>query len=119
MSLAGLRVILVEDEIMVALLVGRVLTGAGCVVVGPYGTVAEAMVAARHEKLDLGVLDVNLAGKEVFPVAEILEERGIPFVLLSGYGDSARPANRSWPLVGKPFRSRVLIEALTGLARPV
>jgi DNA-binding response OmpR family regulator len=115
-SLAGRRVLVVEDELMVAMLVETVLEDEDCAVVGPYGDLDEALAAATREKLDLAVLDINLAGRMVFPVAEILVQRNVPFLLLSGYGDKALPNDRQhWPICGKPFRLDELVSALSRL----
>ena len=115
-ALDGRRVLLVEDEILVAMLVEAALTDENCVIVGPIGDLAEAMAAARSEALDLAVLDVNLAGEMVFPVADVLAARGVPFLLLSGYGDLALPADRRhWPICAKPFNLHDLVSTLSKL----
>ncbi len=105
-NLANRRILVVEDEMMVSLLIEEVLTDSDCIVVGPYDRVPEALEAARTLDLDAAVLDVNLAGTKVYPVAEMLSDRGIPFLLLSGYGPGAVPAEHpSWPVCSKPFRA--------------
>ncbi len=112
-ELAGKRVLLVEDEMLVALLVEDMLADAGCIVIGPYARVPEALAAAKAEMVDLALLDVNVAGEKVFPVAHALEERGVPFLFLTGYGQAALPRNRpDWEAVSKPFGSRELAERL-------
>jgi DNA-binding response OmpR family regulator len=118
-ALAGKRVLIVEDEILIALLLEDFLGGFGCTTVGPYRTVAQALDAARTEDLDLAVLDVNLCGERVYPVAEMLAERQIPFLLLSGYGDDAVPPDRTdWKVCSKPFKSEMLEEMLLALTEP-
>jgi DNA-binding response OmpR family regulator len=113
-------VLVVEDEAMVAMLVETVLEDEHCAVVGPIGDLDAALTAAESEVLDLAVLDINLGGRMVFPVAEVLARRGVPFLLLSGYGDKALPGNRRhWPICGKPFRLDVLVGALSRLLEPV
>ena len=83
------------------------------ITVGPFGDLSSALAAARSELVDGAVLDINLAGEMVFPVAEALEERGIPFLLLSGYGAMALPQDRShWPVCDKPFKSDELVTRL-------
>ena len=89
-DLAGARVLVVEDEMLVSLLIEDILTDSKCIIVGPYDRVPAALEAARTLALDAAVLDVNLAGTKVYPVAEMLSARGIPFVLLSGYGAGSR-----------------------------
>lgn len=104
-ALAGKRVLIVEDEMLVALLIEDFMAELGCSTVGPCGSVAMALDAIQTETFDLAVLDVNLAGEMVYPVAEILAEKRIPFLFLSGYGDEAVPAGHSdWRVCAKPFR---------------
>jgi DNA-binding response OmpR family regulator len=103
--LVGKRVLIVEDEMLVALLIEDFLAELGCNILGPCGSVAKALAAARTEIFDLAVLDVNLGGQKVYPVADVLMERQIPFLFLSGYGDEAIPAGRNeWRVCPKPFR---------------
>jgi DNA-binding response OmpR family regulator len=117
-GLAGLRVLVVEDELLVAMLIEDALADQACVIVGPYARLQDALIAAATETLDLAVLDVNLAGKKVYPVAELLEKRGIPFVLLSGYGRDAIPVNHpEWQACNKPFQPEELISVLARQAR--
>ena len=118
-NLAGLRVLVVEDELLVSLLIEDILADHQCTVVGPFERVSKALEAARVEQIDVAVLDVNLAGEKVYPVAEILEERGIPFLLLTGYGTQAVPPNHpNWTAQGKPFRPAELVAALIGRIKP-
>jgi CheY-like chemotaxis protein len=112
--LAGKRVLIVEDELLVALLIEDFLLEFGCTTLGPFGSVAGAIDAARIEAFDLAVLDVNLAGEKVYPVAEILTERHIPFLFVSGYGDEAIPAGRrEWMVCAKPFKGADLATMLS------
>jgi len=112
-DLANRRILVVEDEMLVSLLIEEVLTDSGCIIVGPYDRVPRALEAARTLDLDAAVLDVNLAGMKVYPVAEMLSDRGIPFLLLSGYGPGAVPAEHpSWPVCSKPFKNEELIAML-------
>lgn len=90
---------------LVSLLIEDALTDSECVIVGPYDRVPAALEAARTLELDAAVLDVNLAGTMVYPIAELLSARGIPFLLLSGYGPGAVPIEHaSWPVCSKPFK---------------
>ena len=117
--LAGKRVLIVEDEMLIALLIEDFLTDIGCHTIGPYGTLAAGLQAARSEALDLAVLDVNLDGERVYPVAEVLAERQIPFLFLSGYGDEAIPFGReNWKVCAKPFKGEVLVRMLAELLEP-
>jgi DNA-binding response OmpR family regulator len=121
MALAGKRVLIVEDELLVALMIEDFLGDFGCTTIGPCGSVENALHAVRTETLDLAVLDVNLAGERVYPVAEALAERHIPFLFLSGYGEDAIPPGHSdWKVCAKPFRGADLAAMLTAqLARAV
>ncbi len=112
-DLAGKRVLLVEDEILVTLLVEDILEEAGCIVVGPFARMAEALAAASTETMDVALLDVNVRGEPVFPVAYQLERREVPFLFLTGYGDIALPRDRpDWKAHSKPFHPSHLIDCL-------
>ncbi len=86
MSLAGKRVLVIEDEVLIALEIVDELKNAGCSVLGPARRLEAAMAFARGEELDAAVLDVNLAGDFVWPVAEALASRNVPFMFLTGFG---------------------------------
>lgn len=112
-DLLGKRVLVVEDELLVAMLVEDMLADAGCVVVGPFARVAEAVIAAQTETVDGALLDVNVAGEKVFPVAYALAKRGVPFLLVTGYGDAALPAEHpEWEAHAKPFKAEHLANCL-------
>ncbi len=111
-----IRVMVVEDELLIAMLIEDTLTDRGYVVVGPFSNLPDALHAARTQPMDAALLDVNLRGERVYPVAEALEARGIPFLLLSGYGVDAVPANRAhWSTCSKPFMPGDLAKQLKGL----
>jgi DNA-binding response OmpR family regulator len=115
-NLNGQRILVVEDEILIAILLETALQDAGCVVVGPYERLDEAIDAARGHDFDAALLDVNLNGEKVFPVAELLYARKIPFLLLSGYGDRATPAEHAdWPTHAKPFNTDELLLTLSAM----
>jgi CheY-like chemotaxis protein len=112
-DLKGIRVLLVEDQMIVAMQIEDMLHAAGCEVVGPVGTLQAALALAHEEALDAAVLDVNLDGEKVYPAAEELQARGIPFIFASGYGESTLPENwRDQPRVSKPFRREQLEQLL-------
>lgn len=101
----GLRVLVVEDEMFVALHLEDLLVSFGCSVAGPVARVQKAIEMAESEALDLAILDVNIDGREVYPVADALARRGIPFIFVTGYGRSGiRPAYHDRPILPKPFR---------------
>lgn len=117
--LDGKRVLVVEDEMLVALLIEDILADVGCIVLGPFNTVAKGLAAALNEGCDLALLDVNIAGEKVYPVADALSARHIPFLFLSGYGDTAiPPGHPDWKVCGKPFRGRELMDMLLATLTP-
>ena len=117
-GLCGKRVLVVEDELLVVMLIEDMLDDAGCVVVGPYTRVADAVAAARIEAVDAALLDVNVAGEKVFPVAYELERRGVPFLFVTGYGPTALPKNHpEWQAITKPFQLDHLTDCLARLVR--
>ena len=104
--LEGCKVLVVEDEFLVAMLIQEFLEEAGCVVAGPIPRVAEAVEAAGRDAYDAAVLDVNLAGERIDPVAEALSRRKIPFVFVTGYGMGALPGEYAQrPRLCKPFKN--------------
>jgi DNA-binding response OmpR family regulator len=110
----GLRVLLVEDELLVAMMLEEVLRSEGCVIVGPVPRVEQALTVARDAPIDAAVLDVNLAGERVFPIADVLAERNVPFLFMTGYGRGMLPAKYAHlPALAKPFRPTQLIGALS------
>lgn len=112
-GLIGRRVLLVEDEFLVALTLEEALRDAGCVVLGPVPRVEKAVLVAREEAIDVALLDVNLAGEGVYPVAEALSERNVPFIFMTGYereGLSATFADR--PALSKPFKIEAMLDLL-------
>ncbi len=114
MNLSGRRILVVEDEMLISLLIEDILGDEDCIIVGPFDRVAKAIGAAQCDKLDGAVLDVNVAGTKIYPIAEILAKRGIPFMLLSGYGADAVPsAHPEWRACSKPFKPEDLVAALT------
>jgi CheY-like chemotaxis protein len=110
-GLAGLKALLVEDEAAVALLLEDMLLDLGCEIVASAANLVAACRCAAETACDFALLDVNLAGQQVFPAAKILERRGIPFVFSTGYGAAGLPeAFRNRPTLTKPF----MIEDLEG-----
>ena len=115
-GLAGRRILVVEDETLIALSIEETLQRLGCVVVGPVGKLDAALRLAGDEALDAAVLDVTVRGGPVYPVAERLLARGVPFVLASGYGEWALPENlRDRPRLTKPFTPQEVEEQARAL----
>jgi len=107
--LAGTRVLVVEDEGAIALLIEEMLDEFGCEVVASVARLATACEVAGSVQVDLAILDVNLAGERVFPVADILRNRQIPFLFSTGYGASGLPAEYAeCPVLHKPFSENEL-----------
>jgi CheY-like chemotaxis protein len=95
---------LVEDEALVAMELEDLLAELGCAVVCRAATVAQAMEHAKSAEIDAAFLDVNIGGSEVYPVADKLADRKVPFIFLTGYGGRAiNVAYRDNPVVAKPF----------------
>lgn len=113
-ALKGRRVLVVEDESLVAMLLETILEDLGCIPVGPVSTVDEGVEKATSEDvLDLALLDVNVAGREVFPVADALFERGVPVVFSTGYGEAGLPERwRGTQALQKPFSESAVRDAL-------
>lgn len=112
-DLKGLRVLVVEDEMMVSMLIEDMLGDLGCHVVGPAARLDEALSLAQNAELDCAVLDVNLGGQSTFPVADLLREKGAPFAFATGYGDAGlRDVDKGAPVLQKPFRESDLARVL-------
>jgi DNA-binding response OmpR family regulator len=117
--LDGVRVLVVEDEYLVAILIEEILESAGCVVVGPVPRVPEALDTIDHVDCDAAVLDVNLAGERINPVADALSERDVPFMFVTGYGANGLPSGHAErPHICKPFRMAELLGALSSVVNP-
>ncbi len=114
---AGLRVLVVEDNALVAMQMVEALTHLGCVVVGPAATIDRALALAAAEPLDAAVLDIDLQGQPVFPAAEALAERGVPFLFATGFHEiDERSAPWSTaPHLRKPINEKQLATALGSL----
>jgi CheY-like chemotaxis protein len=99
------RVLVVEDEAIVAIFLEELLTDLGHEVTGVVSHLKEAMARANDQNFDLAILDVHLAGEDVFPFADALAARGIPFVFTTGLGNHGIPERlRDRPTLQKPFR---------------
>jgi len=108
-----MRVLIVEDEELIAMLVEEFLIEIGCSVVGPATTLTAALPLAGSEQISGALLDLNLNGASVYPVADSLAARGIPFIFTTGHASediAARHADA--PTLTKPFSSRLLRDAM-------
>lgn len=112
----GRRLLVVEDEYLIAASLARALEGRGAEVVGPAGSVRDALalVEAEGDRLDGAVLDINLRDERVYPVADALAARGVPFVFLTGYDARVIPdAHAGVPRYEKPVSSALLSRMLS------
>jgi DNA-binding response OmpR family regulator len=123
-DLSGLRILVVEDSVLVADVIAEALRDHGCIVVGPVPKLEQGLVFANGEPLDGALLDVNLSGERCFPIAAVLAARGVPFAFLTGYGEGAIPAEyRGAARLAKPFSIVHLVDlvgrslGLSGLGR--
>lgn len=108
-----LRILIVEDEMLVAMNLEDMLLDLGHEVAGIASRLEPALSLAAEGHFDLALLDVNLAGSQSFPVAEILRQRNIPFLFATGYGIKGIIEEfRSYPVLQKPFRAVDLEQAL-------
>ena len=117
--LQGLRVLIVEDEALIASLIEDFLLDQGCEVVGPAMHMEDAVELARESAIDGATLDVNIVGEKVYPVADILTERGIPFVFMTGYGEAGlRKSDDGCPVLQKPYRLEHLADIMARWRQP-
>lgn len=118
--LANKRVLVVEDEPLLALFVAELLEEAGCHVLGPAYDVSSALDLVRANTPDAAVLDVNLGKNQTSaPIADELVKSGVPFIFATGYGEGAlRPQDRSRPRIGKPFDRLLLLRTLSTCFAP-
>ena len=114
----NLRVLVVDDEMMVAMLLEDMLIELGCSVVGPVSNVAHALAKLEGEDIDVALLDVNLSfGQSGYPVADDMVQRGIPFAFVTGYGSaSLNPDYGDAPTLQKPFHLTALLKVVSLLA---
>ena len=117
-SISGNRVMIVEDEALVAMVVTELLTTLGCTVVGPFSRCSDAIAAIEADEIDAAILDVNLDGEMVYPLADMLAHRGVPFIFVTGYGaesiDRPLQAYSGDPKAGGAARSAAHFRAPDG-----
>ena len=110
------RVLVVEDEYLIRMLLEDMLADLGYAVAAAVGSIAEARAHAATGDFNAAILDVNLEGQEIFPVADMLAERSLPFVFVTGYGERSLPERyRDRPALQKPFQAEQLDAALSEL----
>ncbi|WP_254737649.1 hypothetical protein [Alsobacter ponti] len=115
MDLMNLRILVVEDELLIALAMEDMLQTFGCEIIGPASDIGEAEKIILKERLDGALLDVNVRGRLVYPVAEMLIERSIPLILCSGYATTnVIPAPYcALPQIAKPYDQDTLYRMMT------
>ena len=114
---AGKRILVVEDELMIRMLLQDMLADLGHTLAGEAGRIDEALTLAKQCEFDLAILDVNLNGQPISPVVEVLLARGLPFVFATGYGQRGVPERyRQSPTLQKPFQSDALARAIEAAA---
>ncbi len=115
----GRRVLVVEDEMTIALIVEEMLIDMGAQVIGPESRLDAALLLAGEAALDAAILDVNIRGGNSYPIADILAERGIPFLFCSGYNDWAlEERHRARPRLTKPYSLKELEDVVIQLLGP-
>jgi CheY-like chemotaxis protein len=113
---ASLRILLVEDEAMIRMMVVDMLEELGHTVAGEAGRIDQALQLARSTDFDIAILDVNLDGKVVTPVAELIGERGLPIICATGYGAAGLPEEfKDRPALQKPFELHALAAAINSV----
>jgi CheY-like chemotaxis protein len=112
-ELKDCRILVVEDDTLVAWDIEALLQDAGGTVVGPVGRLAQALELVTAGEFDIALLDLNLGADNSLLAADRLEEAGIPFIFLSGHSAEFLPErHRHRPLVAKPFHPRLLLDAI-------
>ncbi|MEO3433264.1 response regulator [Inquilinus sp. CAU 1745] len=113
----AVRVLIVEDEFLVAMHLEALLGEMGYQVIGPATRIGEAIGLAREKDIDFAVLDINLAGTKTFPVADILRQRGVPFMFASGYGSEGLiDGYRDEGVLQKPYDIAQIRDALARIS---
>ena len=118
-ELSNRKVLVVEDEMMIAMLIEDMLDEFGCKLVGPATNVPRALELIGKEKVDVAVLDLNLDGKDTYAIADALRQKNVPFIFATGYGSTGmRPEYGDRPVLQKPFQAKdleiALADALAG-----
>lgn len=116
--LKGKRILVVEDEALIAVMVEDMLAEMGSEVVGPAATIEQALALARAEEIDGAVLDVNVRGERIDPVAEALALRGIPMLFATGYGEVRLASGAATTVIDKPYTQEKLARGLAAAMGP-
>jgi len=111
-ELSGMKIMVVEDEFLIAMASADLLTDSGYTVAGPVSSVKQGMRLIEQETVDGAILDINLRGEMVFPLADVLAERSVPFVHVTGYGKLLRACNHGRPVLQKPYSNQELLKII-------
>ncbi|WP_137863527.1 MULTISPECIES: response regulator [unclassified Sphingomonas] len=114
-GLRGLRVLVVEDEPVVAMYLEDLLDALGCETIGPASRLVDGLALAEGGGFDVAILDINLGGERSTPIAEALRARGLPFAFASGYGAPPEGFGENVPMIEKPYREAQVAGALARL----
>jgi DNA-binding response OmpR family regulator len=115
--LSGKRILVVEDEALVAAMLEDMLDELGATVLGPAATIARGMSMARHEAIDAAVLDINVRGERIDAIAAALRERSIPILFTTGYREGSSSLTLGARVLEKPYKLEDLKRALATLLR--
>ena len=113
--LNGKRILVVEDEALIAVMVEDMLIDMGSEVVGPAATIEQALALARTQELDGAVLDVNVRGERIDAVAEALARRGVPVLFATGYGEVRLASGAAATVIDKPYTQEKLARGLAAV----
>ncbi len=118
-ELSNRKVLVVEDEMMIAMLIEDMLDEPGCTLVGPATNVPRALDLIDKEQVEVAVLDLNLDGQDTYAIADALQRKNLPFIFATGYGSAGlRKEYGNRPVLQKPFQiselDTALVEALAG-----
>lgn len=104
-GLSGLRVFVVEDEVLIGMMLEDMLSDLGCQVIGPSINMDEALRTVQDPTIELAILDLNLNGVSSLPVADVLQARRVPIIFSTGYGvaDNISEPYKSFPTLAKPY----------------
>ena len=112
-ELSNRKVLVVEDEMMIAMLIEDMLDEFGCELVGPATNVPRALDLIGKERVEIAVLDLNLDGQDTYAIADVLQQKNVPFIFATGYGSTGlRKEYGNRPVLQKPFQARDLEIAL-------
>ncbi|AMJ61515.1 response regulator [Bosea sp. PAMC 26642] len=117
--LAGLNILVVEDEMMLLMMIEGMLADMGCETVSAAATVKQALVLVETQTFDVAMLDLNLNGDRTYPVATALASRGVPFLFSTGYGaEGVIEGYQDRPVLKKPYQFEELVSAMRALIPP-